>query len=164
MNLVSLLARCPPFTDLPLRAVADLSRVVELQALETGERLFWLNDPSERFHLLASGALQLVDASRNLIGTVEPGGFLGVTAPLLPATHTIGAVAVEPSRVLGLGRAQLGRLWEQVPPAAALVEIALAGWVARDLGRAGDELMGLCDQPLRTVRHPALRAILRAVE
>lgn len=164
MNLVSVLARCPPLSELPLRAVADLSRFVEQRALELGQPLFAVGDRSEHLHIVAAGALQLLHPSGQAIARVEAGGFLGVTAPLLPAPHTIGAVAIEPSRVIVLSRGQLDALWEQVPPAAALLEIALAGWVSKDLARAGDELMALCDRPLRTIGHPGLRALLRPVD
>ena len=160
MNLVTLLARCPLLSNLPLRAVADLSRSVQQLEVPIGAALFHPGDPAQTVYIVASGRLALQSKEGQLLGHVEPAQFIGEAAVLLPSTHTISCVAEQPSLVLALSRADVDQLWEALPPVAALLEMALASWIMRDLEQANRGLLAACEFRLGEVLHPGLREML----
>lgn len=160
MNIVSLLARCPPLANMPLKAVTDLARLLTPRALGLGDSLFMPGDPAESFHLLLRGKLLLTDRDGRPVSKVNAGEFLGATALLLPSTHNVSAVAIEDSEVVSISRALMEELWEQSPPVAAAVEMSFATHVMVDLARANDDLVSQCSFPLSDIRHTGLRLLL----
>ncbi|MCB9743181.1 MAG: cyclic nucleotide-binding domain-containing protein [Alphaproteobacteria bacterium] len=160
MNLVTLLARCPLLSHLPLRAIADLSRSIEPRELPPGAMLFEPGDPASTLFIVAQGQLELLDRGGDVLGHVEPDQFIGEAAVLLPSTHTIRCRVSQPSLILSLSRADVDALWERLPPVAALVEMALASWIMRDLESANQGLLSICDFTLGEVAHLGLREML----
>ncbi|MCB9766452.1 MAG: Crp/Fnr family transcriptional regulator [Alphaproteobacteria bacterium] len=160
MNVVAVLANCEPFSDLPLRAIADLGRAVRVRQLATGDALFERGDPADAFHLVQSGSLRLIGRDGQPIGEVCPDDFIGTQAALLPSTHTISAFALEDTVVISITRDDVEALWQALPPVAALLEMALASWVMRDLREANDALLALCTRPFQDIPHKGLREML----
>lgn len=160
MNLVSLLARCPPLANMPLRAVTDLARLLPPRRLELGDALFTVGDPAETFHLLVAGKLLLSDRDGRPVSKVNAGEFLGATAILLPSVHNVSAVAIEDSDVVSLSRSLVEELWESAPPVAAAIELSFATHVMVDLARVRDELVAQCSFPISEIRHTGLRLLL----
>lgn len=160
MNLVSLLARCPPLANMPLKAVTDLARMLQPRLLELGDSLFEPGDPAETFHLLLSGRLLLTARDGRQVSKVNAGEFLGATALLLPSTHNVSAVAIEDSEVVSISRTFMEELWDQAPPVAAAVEMSFATHVMVDLARANEDLVSQLNFPISDIRHTGLRLLL----
>lgn len=163
MNLVSVMVRCPPLAVLPMAAMVELTRVVEVLKLSAGDALFQPGDPADSFYLVHEGTVALVDAQRQPLGNITAGQHIGESAVVLPSTHRIGAIARGPSLVIALRRAAVEQLWERQPPVAALLEVAFTRWIMQDLRKANDELLQLCDEPLDNLTHQGLRQVLSGI-
>lgn len=159
-NLVAALARFRPFSELPLRAVADASRFVAVQSMDVGDTIFSTGDVADTLILVVSGELRLVAPNGRAVDTVRPGETLGITGPMLPSRYTMSGICGDEGAIILLSAGALSTLWEQVPPAAALLEMAMAASVVPELREATEALGARLTTPIELVRHPRLRRAL----
>ena len=159
-NLVAALARFRPFSELPLRAVADVSRFVAVQRMDVGDTIFAVGETADTLILVASGELRLVAPSGRAVDTVRPGESLGITGPMLPSRYTMSGICGDGGALISLSAEALNTLWEQIPPAAALLEMAMAASVVPELREATEALGARLTTPIESVRHSRLRRAL----
>ncbi len=103
-----------------LRQVAMLTDEVELAA---NEALFTLGQPADALYLLRQGSIDLhyvvVDEHMPslrkdfMVGTINPGEVLGISAVINPPTVTATAIASEPCVLLRIDGAKLQALCQE---------------------------------------------------
>ena len=116
-----ILRRYPSFAYLDpdqLREVAMISEVVDY---ESGQTIFEADRPAEYLYLLVEGSVDLhhvvMPVNENygqrkdfMVGTINPGEILGISAVIEPYMMTSSAVTVLPSRLVRVAAAELREL------------------------------------------------------
>ncbi|MBN2500745.1 MAG: cyclic nucleotide-binding domain-containing protein [Anaerolineales bacterium] len=91
--------------------IAGLGELIELPF---DEWLFQRNDPAGHFYILLEGKMALTMASGNGVTdhlyTVHKGDVLGWSALVSPYIYTIGAKALEPTRLVGFDGQEILKL------------------------------------------------------
>ncbi len=118
----SLLKDLPLFATLAAEELAMLAAAVDLRRLEAGETLFRAGDPGEAMYIVASGEVEIsvVDrAGQKIVLTGRHrGDVFGELSMLDAGPRTATAVALVPTEVLELDRADLLLLVTRKPEAA----------------------------------------------
>ncbi len=110
------------FENDSLREVAMITEEIELAA---GEVVFEFNDPADNLYLLMSGNVHLhyIVADEHdpnirkdfLVGTINPGELLGISAVIEPHILTATAVSASASKILQIDAKGLRSLGEAKP-------------------------------------------------
>ena len=111
---VESLARVPLFEGL---AAAELESVAartrELQ-IDAGTELIRQGEHGAEFYVITAGALEIRIDGR-AVNVLGPGNFLGELALLFGAPRNAGAVALEPTTLLVMGKEDFTALLEEEP-------------------------------------------------
>jgi CRP/FNR family transcriptional regulator, cyclic AMP receptor protein len=119
---------------------AGLSSLIEVCSLKTGEQLWRQGEQGDALYVVAAGSLEVASrlpGRRELtLATVGPGDVLGELALLDDGLRTAGVRALEPARLLRIGRAEFHALVVSGNPSARLlrrrlIEIACARLLQR---------------------------------
>ena len=100
-HLVRLLSRVPLFSDLEnkeLELVAAAGRIVEF---ESGRRILRKGEQGLAFLLVLEGKVE-VQKNGKRVAVIEPGGFFGEMTVMDDKPRSADAVAVEPTKCLGI--------------------------------------------------------------
>lgn len=110
--------------------------ITEEIALERGEVLFSIGDKAEALYVLLTGSVDLhyivIDEHLPqlrkdfLVGTINPGEALGISAIIPPHKLTATAVATEPSTLLKIDGAELLALCDADPALAYGLQAQIA--------------------------------------
>ncbi|MEZ4364428.1 MAG: cyclic nucleotide-binding domain-containing protein [Kofleriaceae bacterium] len=115
----------------PLGLDADTAAVVlpylRDQTLAPGEMLFRQGDEVDRMYFVASGKLEICldETGALVLETIGANGIVGEVAMLVGGRRTASARAAEPTRVLGLARGDLERLFTDHPRLSGAVSRAV---------------------------------------
>jgi CRP/FNR family transcriptional regulator len=111
------LGRTPPFNALPPEERARLLPYARLRRYENGEPIFREGDPSERFHSVVEGRVKILKyAPRGkelILEIFGPGDPFGAIAAYEGRPFPASAVALQPTEVLSISRADFFRLMER---------------------------------------------------
>jgi CRP-like cAMP-binding protein len=164
-----LLRRFPALTgSLSTAETAILLAALEPRELAARVVLLTADAASSRAYLLLRGTLDVVvdpTGAQVVMGTLEPGSFVGEVSLLDGGPTTATVVVGAPALVLGLERKSLEQLRKSSPRvAAALIRAMTVGVVGR-LRRATNQLEGLRlgSAPPPAARRPSLLNALRAL-
>lgn len=121
--------RTSVFAELGRRRLRKLARNAELARFVPGEIVETAESPTEHFHVVVGGAVEIRDET----GTrrIGAGGHFGGEALLGRATPTATVVATDELRLLRVPRAEFFELVRANPQLA----VAVAGELARSLRR-----------------------------
>jgi CRP/FNR family transcriptional regulator len=142
MASAALLARVPYFRALPAVELRRLAARCSTRALRRGELLFEEGQPCRGLFIVAEGAVEVRQTSlrgrEQVFHSEGPGATLG-EAPLFDrGGYIASAVALEPTRVLFLPRADLLDLCRRRPQVALAMLEAMARRVRRFAGIVSD--------------------------
>ena len=119
---IVILKRTPIFSEV---ATDDLRVVVEQmeeEAYFAGERVFEINDPSDRMYIVLTGRIGISihpdPKSKVFVSIVEPGGCFGEMGPLDGSPRSGTAHVVEDAQLLYLGKLKLHGLIANYPELA----------------------------------------------
>ena len=116
--------------DMQPPEIAALAAVLRTRHLARGERLFAAGDPGSDLYLVLSGQVDIrLPANLNRfkrLGIYGPGTVFGTVAFLDPGPRSADAVAVRPSELLVLHRADFDQLRLNCPAAAIALLLALS--------------------------------------
>ncbi len=126
--------------------IAALAAVLRPCLLERGQRLFAAGDPGMELYLVLRGRVDIrlpaTDDRYKRLAIYGPGTMFGDIAFLDPGPRAAEAVAVKPSELLMLSRADFDRLRNDHPDAAIALLLALGQqqsralrWSAREIQR-----------------------------
>ena len=133
LERASALAACRLFADLAPAVVIRLAERARPRTLEPGERLttdtdVWVVVDGQL--VIASTAAVALDATASTTrkhgGTAFARDVLGLVRVVAPATPSLSALAVKPSRVVGLSLDVMRDMLEEDPTALAALADALA--------------------------------------
>ncbi len=132
--------------DMRPEQIAALAAALRPRELERGQRLFAAGDPGEELYLVLRGRVDIrlpaaADRYKRL-AIYGPGTMFGDIAFLDPGPRAAEAVAVKPSELLMLSRADFNRLRDDQPDTAIALLLALGQqqssalrWSAREIQR-----------------------------
>ncbi len=104
---------------LPDDVLADLARVATEKTLLPGDRVFREGDRSDGFYLLLSGRVNFTIAApsgrHKLVGWVEKGQAVGLSAMVADKPHAVTAVAALKTSALFLPQAAMLKLLARYP-------------------------------------------------
>ncbi len=127
--------------------VAALAAVLRPRQLERGERLFAAGDLGTELHLVLQGRVDIrlpATADRyKRLAIYGPGTVFGEIAFLDPGPRAAEAVAVKPSELLVLSRADFNQLRDLYPDAAISLLLALGRQQSRALRWSAKEIQRL---------------------
>jgi len=109
-----------------------LSSISQDKAVEKGEWLFHEGDSADALYLILQGSIDLklkLDEKKNIYGTLttlRAGNALGWSAVVEPYIYTLGAVALEDSRLVRLNSEDLRVLLKEYPEQAYILMQAIA--------------------------------------
>ena len=119
------LRRYPFFSFMSPDQLRDVAMITEEASYSTGEVLFHIDDKADVCFMLMEGAIDLhyvvVDelepALRKefVVGTINPGEVLGISAVVEPHRFTATAIAINDSRLLKTDAIALRELCQQEP-------------------------------------------------
>ena len=126
--------------------IAALAAALRPRLLERGQRLFAAGDPGAELYLVLRGRVDIrlpaTDDRYKRLAIYGPGTMFGDIAFLDPGSRAAEAVAVKPSELLTLSRADFDRLRDDHPDAAIALLLALGQqqsralrWSAREIQR-----------------------------
>ncbi|MBM4442574.1 MAG: Crp/Fnr family transcriptional regulator [Candidatus Rokubacteria bacterium] len=152
--------RVPYFASLPRTELRRLAGRCTVRALAAGETVFEEGQPCRGLLIVAEGVVEIRQVSlrgrEQVFHTEGPGAALG-EAPLFDGGGYIAsAVALAPTRVLFLPRADVVRLCQRRPAVA----LAMLKTLARRVRRFADIVSDLAFRPVteRVARHLATAA------
>ncbi len=112
----------------------DLEAATRLGAIThrfaAGEKIFLQEESAARMYLVKSGRVQIVTYG-TVLENVGPGGVFGEMAIIDDAPRSAAALAVEPTEVLELDRAQFLSLIRQNPEFALTLMSVLANRIRK---------------------------------
>ncbi len=107
-SYLALLAEIPLFESLSQAELQDLLSLAEAKRYGRGQFIFNKGDPGDGLYAIAQGRVGIKTVSKIgkeiLLNILEPGEVFGEIALLDGKERTAGAVALEPSELLFLGR------------------------------------------------------------
>ena len=99
-------------------------------ALETKEKVFKQDDAASHLYIVRSGRIQIVTYG-TVLENVGPGGVFGEMALIDEAPRSAAAIAMEPTEVLELSRAQFLALVQETPEFALHIMAILANRIRK---------------------------------
>lgn len=133
--------------DMKPAEIAALAAVLRPCELNRGERLFAAGDPGESLYLVLRGRVDIrlpATADRyKRLAIYGPGTVFGDIAFLDPGPRAAEAVAVKPSELLALNRADFNRLRDIHPDTAIALLLALGRQQSRALRWSAKEIQRL---------------------
>ena len=153
-ELAATLARIPLFEDLGPAEREQLASQFRPRAFRKGETICLRGDPGESFYVIESGRVKISlaspDGKEMILNLLGPGDFLGDLALLDGAPRSADAVAVDPSRLQLLHRADFRAFLEAHPT----VMFALLAFLTRRLRHNAEiiEDAAFLDIPARLAR------------
>ena len=109
------LARHAPFDDLPAAALAELPRRMTVRYARRGTHVLEPDTDPDGLYVVRSGAVDLVDATGELMERVGAGGAFGIAALMERVPTGYRASATEDTLLLVLPRDEFSRLERQHP-------------------------------------------------
>ena len=125
---LALLAEIPLFESLNKTELQDLLSLAEAKRYGRGQIIFSKGDPGDGLYAIVQGRVGIKTVSRVgkeiLLNILEPGEVFGEIALLDGKERTAGAVALEPSQLLFLGRGRfMPSLLERPQISLRLIEV-----------------------------------------
>jgi CRP-like cAMP-binding protein len=99
-------------------------------SFDAGEKVFKQDDPASRLYVVRTGRVQIVTYG-TVLENVGPGGVFGEMALIDDAPRSAAAIAMEPTEVLELSRAQFLALVQETPEFALHIMAILANRIRR---------------------------------
>lgn len=131
----AVLRSCALFKDLDDAALAMVGRLLRPRRLRHNEVIFHADDPGISLFVVESGSVKIVldspDGDEAIIATLRRGDFFGELSVLDAAERSATAIALEPTELWSLDRAQLLDLIDTQPP----LRLALLTWLTAELRR-----------------------------
>ena len=95
-DAITLLRRVPMLRPLPVPAIERLAQSVRHQEVAAGDTVFEAGDVGDRFYVVASGTVEVLDATTLVRPTMGPGEGFGEIALMGGTTRTMTVRAAEP--------------------------------------------------------------------
>ena len=112
----------------------DYASLVEVGAtghtFDAGETVFKQDDPASHLYIVRTGRIQIVTYG-TILENVGPGGVFGEMALIDDAPRSAAAIAMEPTEVLELSRAQFLALVQATPEFALHIMAILANRIRK---------------------------------
>jgi CRP-like cAMP-binding protein len=126
------------------------------------ETIFHKGDPGDALYVVASGHVKVLlpapdSGEAAILATLGPGQFFGELAMLDGEPHSASVIALEPTEVLMLGRADFERLFDGQPSIRRSLVLALAGQLRRLTEHV--EALHFLDLPARLAQRIAEMAL-----
>jgi CRP/FNR family cyclic AMP-dependent transcriptional regulator len=124
-QIASLLAEVPLFARCTKRSLSTIARHCEIHDFDEGIEVVVEDTPGDAFFVLVSGSCIVTRGSKKA-GTIDPGGFFGELALLIPAPRSATITTAEPCTVAVLGPRMFRTLLREYPDMSEGLLAALA--------------------------------------
>jgi CRP/FNR family transcriptional regulator, cyclic AMP receptor protein len=156
------LSRCALFAHVDVAGLDACLACLRLRRFRRDETIFHQGDPGDALYIVASGRVKVLLPAPDtgepaILATLDRGRFFGELAMLDGQPHSASVVALEPTEILVLGRADFEVLFEAEPSIRRSLVLALAG----ELRRLTDhvEALHFLDLPQRLAQRIAELAV-----
>jgi CRP/FNR family transcriptional regulator, cyclic AMP receptor protein len=99
-------------------------------SFDAGEKVFKQDDPASHLYVVRTGRIQIVTYG-TVLENVGPGGVFGEMALIDEAPRSAAAIAMEPTEVVELSRAQFLALVQETPEFALHIMAILANRIRK---------------------------------
>lgn len=172
-EVADFLAAHEPWSELDSRLVDELATRMQVRYYRRGTPIMMVGQPNNVVHVLRSGAVDIVDASGQLVERTEPGGSFGASSLLsrAPSRYTITAIEDSLAYVMSADvfhhlhqhHEAVRQFYEQVGEtrvrvAASTVRQADRGasaWLGLELGEISAGREPITTSPTSTIRQAA---------
>ncbi len=130
------LARCVLFEHVDVAGLDACVACLRQRRFRRDETVFHQGDPGDALYIVVSGRVKVLlpaleSGEPAILATLGPGQFFGELAMLDGQPHSASVIALEPTQVLVLRRADFERLSEREPSIRRSLVLALAGQLRR---------------------------------
>lgn len=143
---IVILKRTPIFAEVTTDDLRVVVEEMQEEAYFAGERVFEINDPSDRMYVVLTGKIGIsIDPDpkvRKFVSMVEPGGCFGEMGPLDGSPRSGTAYVVEDAHLLYLDKLKLHGLIKSYPELA----LGLLKGMSTRVRETSDKLLDLQKQ------------------
>ncbi|MFT3925810.1 MAG: cyclic nucleotide-binding domain-containing protein [Myxococcales bacterium] len=136
----------PLFAALPPKELGRLLNAIRVEEISGGQAVVRQDDQGQEAFVVARGVLKVVRSTggdETLLAQLGPGAMFGEMALLSAAPRSASVVALEPTQLLVLGRAELERAAEGAPELSKELSLFCRGRMQANLMRHARVLSGL---------------------
>jgi CRP-like cAMP-binding protein len=142
----SSLPELPLFAALPPKELGRLLAAVRVEEVSGGQEVVRQDDQGQEAFVVARGVLKVVrrtGGDETILAQLGPGAMFGEMALMSAAPRSASVIALEPTQLLVLGRAELERAAEGAPELSRELSLFCRGRMQANLMRHARVLSGL---------------------
>jgi len=142
-----ILATVPIFSDLDMKELIEVEKIVHRRKYKKGEPIFRMGDPGLGMYIIVEGTVEIVEEVENNeckhITDLDKGAFFGDLALLDEAPRSASAIAKLDCDIIGFFRPDLMDLLYRKPHLGIKILWALAKVIGERLRRTNEQLSNL---------------------
>ncbi len=140
---VQALKKVPVFSGLSEKELVEIKKLVHKRTYQAGEHIFKHLAPAEGMYIIISGAVEIyieTNGTNNVLAELKEPDFFGEIALLDDEPRSAGAVATQPSVLLGFFKPDLLSLMERNPVLSNKILTNLGSVLAERLRKTNELL------------------------
>lgn len=98
-------SRIPLFASLPGERLNELAKLMQREQVAPGQTLVRQGEEGERFYVVLSGLLEVMQEGRGSVGLMRPGDYFGEVALAMHMPRTASVRVVTPATIASCDRA-----------------------------------------------------------
>lgn len=156
-SLKSLFKAVEIFNELDESEIMDIIRTARTCEVKSGDIIFDTGQTGDAMYLIQDGRVrilqQLPDGSREVLANLEKGQIFGEMAIIDSSPRAARAVAIAPTRLYRIDRADFNLLRANYQPAAYKVIRAIAKVLSRRLRETNQRVISFFEDPERSLKY-----------
>ncbi len=144
-DILALLRQVPIFTNLKLKELAEVEKIMHRRKYKKSEPIIRMGDPGLGMYIIAKGSVDIIEENEKggskTLANLEDGCFFGDLALLDESPRSASAIATEECNIIGFFRPDFLDLLDRKPKLGIKVLLALAKTIGERLRRTDEMLM-----------------------
>lgn len=144
-DILALLKQVPIFTNLKLKELAEVEKIMHRRKYKKSEPIIRMGDPGLGMYIIAKGSVDIIEEDKKVgnrtLANLKDGSFFGDMALLDESPRSASAIATEECDIIGFFRPDFLDLLDRKPKLGIKVLLALAKTIGERLRRTDEMLM-----------------------
>ncbi len=144
-DILALLRQVPIFTNLKLKELAEVEKIMHRRKYKKSEPIIRMGDPGLGMYIIAKGSVDIIEENEKggskTLANLEDGCFFGDLALLDESPRSASAIATEECNIIGFFRPDFLDLLDRKPKLGIKVLLSLAKTIGERLRRTDEMLM-----------------------